>query len=124
MHRLEHDFSKKSTFYLEFLGLKVQQYLITSSQCKTNLQDATPYSKSDFNDWDRCVDACPLYRHSKLYHQGARFPVSVRIRRNCYGDPTAREIAESVLIDELTPNQTMNGKTQWTYVKLNKISLH
>ena len=76
-----------------------------------------------FQDWERKVEACPLYRHSVLYHGGRKFPVSVRILRACFGDPTARRITESVLIDELTSAETMNGKNEWTYIKLNKLSI-
>ena len=43
-----------------------------------------------FQDWERKVEACPLYRHSVLYHGGRKFPVSVKILRACFGDPTAR----------------------------------
>ena len=46
----------------------------------------------------------------------------VKILKNCFGDPTTRKITESVLIDELTTEQTMNGKAEWTYIKLNKLS--
>ena len=78
-----------------------------------------------FQDWERKVEACPLYRHSVLYHGGRKFPVSVRILRACFGDPTARRITESVLIDELTSAETMNGKNEWTYIKpkLDKLSM-
>ena len=43
--------------------------------------------------------------------------------KNCFGDPTTRRITEAVLIDELTTSQTMNGKNEWTYIKLNKVSV-
>ena len=55
--------------------------------------------------------------------QGEKFPVSVKILKNCFGDPTTRRITEAVLIDELTTSQTMNGKNEWTYIKLNKVSV-
>ena len=77
-----------------------------------------------FDDWKRGLDTCPLYRHSQLYHQGKRFPVGVKILKNCFGDPTTRRISEAVLIDELSANETMNGKNEWTYIKLNKIAVH
>ena len=31
-------------------------------------------------------------------------------------------IAQAVLIDKLSGDQTMNGKSEWTFVKLNKLS--
>ena len=77
-----------------------------------------------FKDWNSKDDKCPLYRHSQLYHKGERFRVGVKILRNCFGDPTTRRISEAVLIDELTAEETMNAKSEWTYVKLNKLSMH
>ena len=76
-----------------------------------------------FDDWRRKEEKCPLFRHSQLYHNGNSFPVSVKILRKCYGDPTGRKITEAVLIDELTTEETMNGKKEWSYVKLNKVSM-
>ena len=49
--------------------------------------------------------------------------MSVQILKNCFGDPTTRKITEAVLIDELSKTETMNGKNEWSYVKLNKVSL-
>ena len=50
------------------------------------------------------------------------FPVSIKVLKKCYGDPTGRRIAEAVLIDKLSSDETMNGKNEWTYIKLNKLS--
>ena len=77
-----------------------------------------------FKDWKRKDSKCPLYRHSQLYHNGERFRVGVKILRNCFGDPTTRRITEAVLIDELSAEEAMNAKNEWTYVKLNKLSMH
>ena len=77
-----------------------------------------------FNDWTRKLDTCPLYRLSQIYHQGNSFPVGVKILRNCFRDPTVRRISEAVLIDELSAEETMNAKTEWTYIRLNKLSMH
>ena len=49
--------------------------------------------------------------------------MKVKILKNCFGDPTTRRITEAVLIDELTSEDTMNAKNEWTYVKLNKLSI-
>ena len=51
-----------------------------------------------FDDWKRKEEKCPLFRHSQLYHNGETFPVSVKILRKCYGDPTGRKITEAVLM--------------------------
>ena len=45
----------------------------------------------------------------------------LKILKNCFGDPITRRISEAVLIDELSADETMNGKNEWTYIKLNKI---
>lgn len=52
------------------------------------------------------------------------FPVSIKVLKKCYGDPTGRRIAEAVLIDKLSSDETMNGKNEWTYIKLNKLSAY
>ena len=66
-----------------------------------------------FNDWERKLDTCPLYRHSNLYHNGSDFPIKVKILKTCFGDPTLRNITEAVLIDELTTTEIIrtNGLT-------------
>ena len=76
-----------------------------------------------FESWKKKDSKCPLYRHSELYHEGREFPVSVKVLRNCFGDPTTRRITESILIDELSTEETMNAKGEWTYIKLNKITM-
>ena len=63
-----------------------------------------------------------LHRHSKLFNDDKRFPINVKILRDCFGDPTGRKVAETVLINELSINQTMNGKKEWSYIKLKKLS--
>ena len=42
--------------------------------------------------------------------------------KKCFGDATERKITEAVLIDKLSATETMNGKNEWTYVKLSKVS--
>ena len=74
--------------------------------------------------WNSKDTKCPLYRHSQLYHNGREFKVGVKILKNCFGDPTTRRITEAVLIDELTAEETMNAKNEWTYIKLNKITMN
>ena len=77
-----------------------------------------------FKDWKSKDTKCPLYRHSQLYHGGKEFKVGVKILKSCFGDPTTRKITEAVMIDELTAEETMNAKSEWTYVKLNKLTAH
>ena len=63
----------------------------------------------------------PLCRHKELFHPNEDFSISVKILAKCFGKPTRRKITEAVLIDELSDNQTMNSKKEWTYTKLNKL---
>ena len=74
------------------------------------------------SDWESKETSSPLHRHSELFHNGNKFPVSIKLLRRCFGDATGRKVTESVLIDKLTSTETMNGKNEWTYVKLNKVS--
>ena len=64
----------------------------------------------------------PVLQHNEVPPPGKTFPVSVKVLERCFGDATRRKITEAVLIDELSTNETMNGKAEWTYVKLNKLS--
>ena len=104
-------------------------YEMQCKECERRYRGQTGVSADEridqhFDDWKRGLDTCPLHRHSQLYHQGKRFPVGVKILKNCFGDPTTRRISEAVLIDELSADETMNGKNEWTYIKLNKIAVH
>ena len=74
-----------------------------------------------FDDWKRKESSSPLHRHSQIFHGGKSFPVSIKLLKRCFGDPTGRKITEAVLIDKLSNDQPMNGKNEWTYVKLNKV---
>ena len=103
-------------------------YEMLCSECERRYRGQTGNSVQErinqhFEDWTRKLDTSPLFRHSQLHHQGKKFPVRVKILKNCFGDPTTRKITEAVLIDELSSNDTMNGKNEWTYVKLNKLSM-
>ena len=104
-------------------------YEMQCKECERRYRGQTGNSADEritqhFKDWERKESTCPLYRHSQLYHQGNKFPVSVKILKNCFGDPTTRRITEAVLIDELSSEETMNGKSEWSYMKLNKLSVH
>ena len=103
-------------------------YEMQCNECERKYRGQTGNSAQErinqhFQDWDRKVETCPLHRHSVLYHGGKKFPVSVKILKTCFGDPTTRRITESVLIDNLTSAETMNGKNEWTYIKLNKVTV-
>ena len=104
-------------------------YELRCKECERRYRGQTSNSADErvsqhFDDWTRKIETCPLHRHSILYHQGRKFPVGVKVLKSCFGDPTTRRITEAVLIDELSSQETMNGKNEWTYVKLNKLSVH
>ena len=73
------------------------------------------------NDWARGEASSFLKRHKDLYHPDEDFDVDVKILAKCYGKPSRRLITEAVMIDELSDTETMNNKSEWTYVNLNKI---
>ena len=54
----------------------------------------------------------------------SEFKVGVKILKSCFGNSETRRITEAVLIDELTAEETMNAKNEWTYIKLNKITMN
>ena len=102
-------------------------YELRCEECRRKYRGQTGNSigertKEHFDDWKRGETSSPLHRHAELYHGGRTFPVSVKIIERSFGDATRRKIAEAVHIDELSTNETMNGKAEWTYVKLNKLS--
>ena len=74
-------------------------------------------------DWVRGVQDCPLLKHSILFHEGQHFDFGVKILRNCYGKPSRRMITEAVLINELTEDETMNSKREWSFVELDKVTV-
>ena len=63
-----------------------------------------------FGDWRGKVESCLSYRHSQLYHVGRDFSISVKILKNCFGDPTTRRITKAVSVDELSVAETRNGE--------------
>ena len=58
-----------------------------------------------------------------MYHDGETFDIDIKILAQCYGKPTRRMITESVMIDELSADMTMNNKSEWSYVKLSKVGI-
>ena len=102
-------------------------YELQCQECQWKYRGQTGVSIGErtdehFDDWKRGNDKSPLHRHSLLFHNGNTFPVTVKILKQCFGDATGRKITEAVYIDQLSSDQTMNGKNEWTYVKLNKLS--
>ena len=63
----------------------------------------------------------PLYRHSVDCHQGRQFRINVRVVDKQFGRPSNRLISEAVRIYELDGMKAMNGKSEWSYIKLDKL---
>ena len=81
-------------------------------------------TKEHMESWVKSDDECPLQRHANLFHGGGHFVAELKVLSECYGKPSRRLITESVLIDELPETMTMNGKNEWSYVKLAKVQVH
>ena len=77
--------------------------------------------KEEEKDWKNRSENSPLWRHSELYHQGEDFELEVKITDRSFGRPSRRMITESVLIEQLRADETMNSKKEWSYAKLNKV---
>ena len=104
-------------------------YEMLCAECRRKYRGQTGHciqkrTKQHFDGWRRGGETSPLHRHSQLFHEGKTFPVSIKVLKKCYGDQTGRRIAEAVLIDKLSSDETMNGRNEWTYIKLNKLSAY
>ena len=65
----------------------------------------------------------PLSRHGRLFHGGREVDFGVRVLSNAYGKPGRRLISESVYINELEDDETMNSRNEWSYVELNRVNV-
>ena len=79
--------------------------------------------KEHFKEWeDRSADSY-LQKHALQYHGGETFGVDIKILTQCYGKPTTRMITEAVKIEELPEENSMNSKSEWTYVRLPRVGI-
>ena len=76
-----------------------------------------------FNGMIEKKDKAVLWEHSKKYHNEERFTFEISVKSKCFGEPTTRMITEAVLIDQLTDEETLNSRHEWTYVKLPRASI-
>ena len=102
-------------------------YELECGLCKRKYRGQTgnsAYERTNqhFEDWKRKLEGSPLYKHAQLYHDGREFPVNIKMMKRCFGEPTKRQISEAVLIDELTDEQAMNSKNEWSYIRLAKVN--
>ena len=72
------------------------------------------------DDWTR-RKSCPMWEHSREYHNGEVYEYEMKIVSKCFGKPTKRMITEAVVIDEVDEDKAMNRKSEWGYVRLPRV---
>ena len=103
-------------------------YKIECNECNRKYGGQTGRSiyeriKEHENDNGKRMEKCPLWKHSLEYHEGRAFEYGVNILSECFGKPSRRLITEALEIDRMGPDETMNSKREWSYVKLSKVRL-
>ena len=103
-------------------------YEIKCSDCSRKYRGQTGRSlyeriNEHFRDYEEKKDKNALFEHSKKFHSNQNFGVDVKILSKCFGEPTTRMITEAVLINELSEEETLNSKNEWTYVKLPRATI-
>ena len=53
--------------------------------------------------------------------RNCKMDLDVKVIDSSFGRPSRRMIAESVMIEQLSEEEAMNNKREWTYTKLNKV---
>ena len=79
--------------------------------------------KEHFKEWEDRSEDSYLQKHAMEYHQGETFSVDVKIMTQCYGKPSTRMITEAVRIEELPDENSLNSKSEWTYVRLPRVGI-
>ena len=80
-------------------------------------------TKEHYKQWLKKCEDSYLYKHSLEYHNGETFRINVKIGAQCFGKPTSRMITEAVMIEELPDENSLNSKSEWTYVKLPRVNI-
>ena len=98
-------------------------YKIVCTECNKRYIGQTCRSMYDrtnehYDDWREKKERSVLHKHSVKYHNNLSFNIKISIIANCFGKPTTRMITEAVYIDQLSDEQSLNSKTEWSYVKL------
>ena len=76
--------------------------------------------KEHIRDWE---NKAHLQKHAVKCHDGGTFDIDVRIMTQCHGKPTTRMITEAVKIEELPEENSLNCKSEWTYIKLPRVAV-
>ena len=80
-------------------------------------------TKEHIEKWEAQAEDSYLQKHPLQYHNAGAFNIDVKILGQCYGKPTARMITESVMIEELPEDNSLNSKAEWTYVRLPRVEV-
>ena len=54
----------------------------------------------------------------KEFHGNNYFTTKISIIARCFGEPKTSMITEAVHINQLSNEDTLNSKSEWTYIKL------
>ena len=98
-------------------------YEIKCEECKRKYVGQTSRSMYErmnehFDDWASRREKSMLIQHSQEFHDNNYFTTKISIIARCFGEPTTRMITEAVHINQLSNEDTLNSKSEWTYTKL------
>ena len=79
--------------------------------------------KEEVNELQKKSEKSQLWKHAERHHQGQWFDMDVKVTDRCFGKPSKRMIAEAVRIETLDEKEAMNGKQEWTYIRLDKVHI-
>ena len=74
-------------------------------------------------EWEKKSNDFYQHKHLQQYHNGETVRVDMKIKTQCYGKPTTRMITEAVRIEELPEENSLNSKSEWTYIKLPRVNV-
>ena len=98
-------------------------YEIKCEECERKYVGQTSRSMYErmnehFDDWASRREKSMLLQHSQEFHDNNYFTTKISIIARCFGEPTTRMSTEAVHIKQLSNEDTLNSKSEWTYIKL------
>ena len=79
--------------------------------------------KEEMRDMQGKDEKNPLWRHAEDCHEGEWFDMEIKVTDRCFGKPSKRTITEAVRIGEVETKDAMNGKQEWSYIRLDKVQV-
>ena len=67
---------------------------------------------------DQRNESSALWKHCKEKHGSTRQVFEMKVTGTYRNDSMTRQIAESVMINNITPERLINSKTEWNNVKI------